>query len=161
MVELVVGLVALMVIFSALLLFARLGDRHTRAMIEARAKAGQYAMSDIYMLESPGPQFIYNWDEGADKKRYSADDKAQAADPTLAAAVLVNPSKPRDLEGRVPDNQISALSSGSLLSGMNLVHGHEKTEAIELFPLEQHLLYGADSVRVEADVWLSWTKDLQ
>lgn len=161
MVELVVGMVALLVIFSALLLVARLGDRHTHAMIEARAEAGQYAMSDIYMLESPGPQFIYDWDEGPDGRRHSADDRPQSADPTLAATVLVNPSKPREIELLVPGNQVSALSSGSLLSGMHLVHGLERTEELPLSALEQHLIYGAESVRVEANVWLSWTKDLQ
>lgn len=160
LVEIIVALVGLLVVFTAVLTLARLGFARTNVMLHAREQAGQYAMAATPVSESPGPQFIQDWQEGPDDRRHSSDDQAQAADPTLAARILVDPAKPVDLETRLPDNEISALAGASLLQGFNLVHARATTNNIQLMPAVRHLYYNTDSISIDGDVFMVWTSGI-
>lgn len=157
----IVGLVALLVVFAGILQLSILGFEQSRTLLDARAKAGQYALADVYSLESPGPRFIQDWTEGDDRSRHSADDTATAADPTMAARILANPSHPSQLNGYLPGNEISQLSDSSLLAGFDLVTAREHSEYIQLLPAVRHLLYDRESIRLEADACLAWTKGIR
>ena len=161
MVEMIVGLVALLVVFAGIVQLAIIGFAQNQTLLEARAKAGQYALSDVYSLESPGPRFIQDWSEGGDDSRHSADDTATSADPTMAARMLTGPSHPDRLDLLVPDNAVSELADSSLLAGFDLVSARERSEPIELLPAVRHLLYDSETIRLQADACLAWTKGIR
>lgn len=161
MVEMIVGLVALLVVFAGIVQLSILGFEQSLTLLNARAKAGQYALADVYSVETPGPRFIQDWDAGDDTSRHSVDDVATAADPTMAARILTDPSHPNRLNGYLPDNEISQLANSSLLAGFDLVTARERSDTILLLPAVRHLLYDSDSIRLEADACLSWTKGIR
>ena len=156
----VVGLVAILVLFAGLLQIADLGFQHTNAMIAARTTAGQHAMGDTFISDAPGPQFIQDWNPGPDKKTHSADDQVIGIDPSTAVKMIVDPAKPDDLQAAVKGNQISALNTGSLIMGFDFVHGRQQSPNIQLTPIIRHIVYGTDTMRVQGDAWLVWSKGI-
>lgn len=160
LVELIVALVGLLVVFTAVLTLAHLGFSRTHVMIKAREQAGQYAMAPVPVSEAPGAQFIQDWQTGPDSRSHSSDDQAQSADPTLAARMLVDPSKPVELEARLPDNEISALTSASLLQGFNILHARVSTNNIQLMPAVRNLYYNKADLSIDGDVFMVWTSGI-
>ena len=160
LVEMIVGLVGILVVFSGLLTIAHLGYAQSNVMIQARRTAGEYAMGLSYASEAPNSYFILDWTAGQDQKKFSADDKLQPADPTAAVSQLVDPSKPSDLKSRIGDNAISSLSSSSILDGFHLVHARAVTNHISLLPAAQHLIYNSENILINGDVTLTWTRGL-
>ncbi len=161
-IEMVVGLVAILVLVAGLLQLGRLGHEHTQLMMEAREEAGQYAMSDQYALEAPEPQYLYNWSEGGDGRRHSRDDRPlYALSQDVSDEVLVH-AKPGELANRVGDNLVSAAyANEAILESFRLVHGRDKSDDIPLYPVIRSLVYNADSIQLESDVWLTWARDIE
>jgi len=160
MVEMTVALVGILVIFAGLLTLARLGNARTALMLKARDEAGQFAMADAQVTEAPNPQFILDWTPGPDQRKHSSDDRAQYADPSVAIAVLVNPSKPDLLETYVPDNNISELGSSAFMDSIGLVHARATSNDIPLMPVVRHLIYNTDELRIDADVTMTWSRGI-
>lgn len=161
LVEMIVGLVALLVIFAGLLQIARLGDEQTKVMLNARERSGSLAMGNSFFSDAPGAQFINDWRPGPDGKKHSVDDEIVAGSPTAATRAIVDPSKPNDLDTFVPGNEVSKLNSQSILAGFNICQGRDKSPNITLDPLIQHLIYGATSIRLQGDAFLVWSKNIQ
>lgn len=161
LVEMVAGLVAILVVFAGLVQIGRLGRAHTQAMMDARAEAGTFAASDQYVMQSPAPQYLYNWSEGGDDRRHSRDDRPLFA---LANAVrddIMAHGRPEDLATRIGENILSeAYANEAVMDSFQLVHGREESDEIELFPVVRELLYDQPSLRMEGDVWLGWTRGL-
>ena len=68
-------------------------------------------------------------------------------------------AQPADLGSRVPTNHISALATTPvLIDEFYLTHGHIKSEPVPLLPVIRSLLYDAESIEVQADSWLVWTR---
>lgn len=156
-VETMVGLVALVVLIAGLLQVASLAEKHTQAMNAARKEAAQLAMTDLTLFFTP--DFIKDWQEGGDTKRYTKDDTSTAGDLYAFENVIV--SKAADAAGwtlidSIPGNDISAIHSGIPQAALGLVNGHEEAE-VDLLPAFQSLIYDAPSITVEGDVWLTQT----
>jgi hypothetical protein len=160
LIEMMVGLVGLLVVFTGLLTIAHMGYAQSNVMMQARRAAGEYAMAQAYVTEAPSPYFILDWTSGQDQKKFSSDDKMQTGDPTEAVRKIVDPAKPDELEARISDNAISSLGSSSLLDGFHLVHARVSTNHISLLPAAQHLFYKSDNVHIDGDVTLTWTRGI-
>lgn len=161
-VELVVGLVAILVLVAGLLQLGRLAHAHTQAMMEARAEAGTFAMSQTYATQGPAPQYLYSWSDGPDGREHSRDDKPLYALPTDVRDEVLVHAKPEDLGGAAGDNPVTeAYDSGAVMDSFQLVHGHEESEDIPLYPVVRSLLYNAESIKLEGDVWLTWARSLE
>ncbi len=162
MIELMIALVALMAVFAGMLQIARLGQARSAALQDARREAGRFALAETYAVEMPGPQFLYGWQAGGDGRTHSADDQAVQASTRLVETGLLSPARPGDLDARVPGNAVSGLQNISpLVNGLDLVHGREQTDDIPLYPVVRHLLYDAESIRITADAWLTWTRGVE
>lgn len=162
LVEMVVGLVAILVLVAGLLQLGQLARAHTAALMEARAEAGAFAMSPTFAQQAPAPQYLYDWSAGEDGRTHSRDDRAlYALSDDVRDDVLAH-AKPGPLGGYVGGNQVSAAyESEALLDSFRLVHGREESEDLPLFPVVRTLLYDAESIRLEADVWLTWARAIE
>ena len=156
--ELVVGLIAMVVLFMGMLQIQALARAHTRALSGAREEAGADAIAGSYMLRHGQPRFIQDWQAGPDQARYSQDDVAQPANPGGSVQGIVRYAHPADLRVYVPTNPVSDMAdSGRVLTDMYLTHGHEASDSIPLYPIIRSLVYGASDIQMQGNAWLTWT----
>ena len=161
LIETVIALVALLAVVAALVELSRLGRLRTEALMEARREAGEQAMSPGYTRPNPDPRFIYQWSEGGDNRSYSADDVAWTASSQPVSDGLLAPAHPGDLATRVPGNRLSELQSlDPVVQGFDLVRGDETSPELELLPVVRRLLYDRDSIRIDAEAWMTWTQEI-
>lgn len=158
--ELVVGLVALLVVFVGILQIGRLAAERNRTLAAARGEAASDAMGPAYLLQLPGPDLIRDWDRGPDNRSHSRDDRATAASWQHVAAIVQH-AEPQDLDARLPGNPVTTFGSAGAAGGMDLVHGLVQSDEIPLLPVVRHLLYDAPSLRFEEHVWLVWCEGLR
>lgn len=161
LVELITGLVGLLVLTAVLLQLGRIGLAHSEAMANARGQAGAYAMNDTYILALPEPLLIYDWDEGPDGRRHSQDDQAiQTSADALVDDILIHAHQ-SELAIAQPGNAVSSIiNSETWLDELHLVHGQDSSGSIPLLPVVRSLIYDTDSIQVDTDVWLTWTRGL-
>jgi hypothetical protein len=156
--ELVVGLIALLVVFMGMLQIQYLARAHTRVLIDARAQAGQNALANI----KPPPSallWISDWQAGSDNIRYSRDDLAVENNNNRMAVSsrIVAPAFPSMLQIYAPANALStAATPDGLVNELPLWHGLG-SRVVGIFPLIHTLVYGVDSIQVQGDAWLTWT----
>ena len=165
MVELLVGLVVLVVLFAGLLQVASLSKTHNETMVVARRKAGALAMLEpsggIFTLS---PDYIRDWHEGSDQKRHTKDDVFTDADPVLFENTIVEKAAGTPYEWQIldgaPTNGVVFLHGNiNPESTFGLLKGHDSQNVL-LLPGVRSLLYKADSIDVECDVWMTWTKGI-
>jgi hypothetical protein len=161
-VELMVGLVALLVLIAALLQVASLSSAHDATMVEARRQAGELAMMDA----EPAfvPDYILDWHAGPDTKRYTRDDTFTTADPAQFKGTIIDKaaadSTGWDRIDAVPNNRISRIhGSGMPQTELGFVKGTASTN-VDLLPVIQSLVYAADSITMETETWMTWTKGI-
>ena len=161
LVELITGLVGLLVLTAVLLQIGRIGLEHSQAMAEARGQAGAYAMDDTYTLALPEPLLIYDWDEGPDTRRHSQDDQPILSNADALMDNILTHTHPSELSVARPGNAFSSIvNSEAWIEELHLVHGQAGTATIPLLPVVRSLIYNADSIQVDTDVWLTWTRGL-
>jgi len=162
MIELIVGLVAILALLAGLLQVASLTKTHTDTMVEARREAGELAMLDLELMMDP--DYIRDWREGPDTKRYTRDDISTSADSVIFDDTIVEKAS-ADSDGweilrEVPDNRLSRLHDNlDPVSCFGLVRGYDK-KSVDLISAVQSLLYRADTIDVECEVWMTWTKGI-
>lgn len=165
LVEVMIGIVAIMVLVSAILQIALMTKAHTDVMVKARAKAGSLAMTDL----APGmnlisnPDFIRDWDEGNDGRRLSKDDEFFTGDVDSFQGTIVN-SSVHDPSGwyvidSAPDNRVSLLHSDPMVvNSLGLVRGTASETLSLSLPAFRQLIYKADSIELEANAWMTLCK---
>jgi hypothetical protein len=162
MVELIVGLVAILALFAGMLQLAKLSTAQTDTLSKAREEAGSLAMSTVPL--SSDADYIKFWEKGPDDRRYSVDDTHTEGNSAAFVGTVVSKAA-RDNAAwgvlrSVPRNDILSLQSSPLpASQFGLVDGTESA-TIPLLPVVKHLLYDADSITVESKVWMPWMKEL-
>ncbi len=157
-VELVVGLIAIVVLFMGMLQIQRLAREHTQVLSAARQQAGQDALAGAYVLRGDLPKFIHDWQPGPDGAQYSQDDVAQLDNPGTVSMSIAQPARPADLAVYVPNNMVSQeANAGSVLTDFFFVHGHDQSTPVQFYPIIRSAVYGADEVTMQAQAWLTWT----
>jgi len=162
MIEVMVGLVALIVLISGLLQVASLTRARTDAMATARDEAGGLAMLDSPV--SDFPDYIYEIGVGDDERSYSYDDEVSHANAGLFESEImdhtVSESGEWDVLEEVPNTTFYDLH-GNLTpaAAFGLVKG-DASETVTLLPAVRSLLYRADEIDVECDVWMTWTRGI-
>lgn len=161
LIEMTVALVVIVVLFAALLQIGSLSRAHLATINEARGMAGMAAVSDTYQSISPSASLIAGWSEGDDGVRYSRDDQSIPAGTAAWRQQILPVAHPTELESRVPGNRISALMvKDPLAEELEFVRGHAQSRPVPLLPVVRHLLYSADSVRLESDSVTVWQRGL-
>ncbi len=162
MIEVMVGLVALIVLIAGLLQVASLTRARTDAMVAARDEAGGLAMLDAPISELP--DYIYQIDAGPDGRTYSYDDETSTANPAAFDAVIVDQAVSEADEWEVlealPTSPFADLHGSLAPAGaFGLLKG-DASETVTLLPAVRSLLYRADEIDVECDVWMTWTRGI-
>ena len=164
--ELVMGLIALVVVFMGMLLIQSLGVMHTQTLMAARLEAGKDALSDQYICRYSSPQWISTWKAAAGQDTYSAHDLPIFGSPNNVASVIGAYAQPSQLQGYLPQSTTvtyfkNAAVPDSLLSDFFLTHGQAITnQPLTAFPFIQWLpAYqnsGSGSIQMQGNAWLTW-----
>lgn len=160
-VEMLIGIVALLVLIAGLLQVATLSSGQTATMVQARYLAGKASMEDP---EASTPDYIKNWQVGPDGKRYTADDVSTPADTAAFESTIIGKASPDafgwTLIDSVPKNELSVIhKSGTPQNEFGFVEGTDSTN-VDLLPVIQSLVYRADSIKISSDVWMTCTKGI-
>ncbi len=160
MVELAVGLVAMIVLLGALIQIGRLVQARSRTMMEARAAAGALGLAATNVAGALGGDYIYNWHAGRDGRAYTRDDVPLAA--TGAAAAVQAAVAASGMAGvpAPPANPFNGLAAGvHPAQDFALVHGAE-SESVEVLPVVRQLVYNDDAIAVSSSAWLVWMEGI-
>lgn len=162
MVEIVVGLLAMVVLIAGLLQISSLTRAQTDAMAAARQEVGTLLFGEHPV--SALPDYIAAIGPGPDNRSYSYDDTSTSADPAAFQHVIMDQAvhDPADWDvlDTVPDNAFSALHDAAApVNEFGLLKG-DASETVSLIPAVRGLLYRADEIEVECDVWMTWTRGI-
>jgi hypothetical protein len=136
----------------------------TETMTEARENAAEDMMIDVDPLSFS--DYIKDWQTGGDEKQITADDVHDTANPFDLQDRIVEKSASSPEEWAVldalEDNQLSNLHGSAVPnSAFGLIEGRAETrEPIGMIPAVRHLFYNADSVDIECEAWMIWTKGI-
>lgn len=168
MTEVLIGLIAIMVVVSSILQIASMTRAHTDVMIDARKEVAELCMFDL----APGMDFltdadyIRDWYEGNDQMRLSRDDEHDSGDAASFQMLIADPTAPDPSDWSIidsaPNNRISRLRSDPLvINSLGLVKGSSSESAqLDMLPAFRHMVYAADSIDVEATVWMTLCKGI-
>ena len=160
--ELAIMLVAVLVIVAGLIQIGWLSLAHLDAIHEARGLAAQYAMSETYQSMLPSARWIQEWDEGRDRRRYSRDDVAVIGSSHVLRQFVLPVARPDDLRQRLPQNRISRLQYAEQpVEEFEMVRASAESRPVPLLPVVRHLLYRADTIRLESEAVLVWTRGIE
>ncbi len=158
-VEFAVCLIVVVVVITGLIQIGLLGYHHTQTMIEAREEAGEAAMLEIGLSEE-SPEYLVNWEEGGDERKYSPDDEPVQGNVGYLQSRILAHAQPSDLSSYLPNNEISLLADSPLPHyEMGLVSGTDD-RTLDLLPGFSHLISGSDSIEVKSKVWMTRTKGI-
>ncbi len=151
--ELLIGIIAFLVLLSAILQITSLSNAMTETSRTARAEAGTRAMSDIETLYPAS--YIRNWQEGRDGKAYTRDDIEMGGGIGPANAILYYalPDSPS------PGTTEFAMENFPPYRSFGLYRASD-TRSVPLLPAVRELLYKKDAINVESTVWMTWTKGI-
>lgn len=157
--ELVAGLIAIVVLIMGMLLIQTLARTHTGTLNKARAQAGQDAITTPYIQRYNVPAWISDWKTTPGKHIYSQGEQPVLGNPGLVTDGIVAHAHPSDLSTYAPGNEISiAANANGLVDELYLTHGRDKgTVDLTYFPIIRHVVYGADTIQMQSDAWLTWT----
>ena len=162
MVELLVGLIAVLVVSAGLLQLTSLCTAQTEAIVEARRSVGLRSISDVPIAASP--QYIRFWREGADGYRYSADDTTTRADPQAFQTMFVQRAvrDPADwtVVDAIPGNPLTSLRGNPMPVTQFGLLGEREDRTIPVIPIVQRLLYDANTIEIRCESWMTWTREI-
>ena len=154
MLEFIVGIVGMLALLAGLLQLVTLANAHL-----ARRNAGRLALSN--QLVRDNPDYIRTWHAGADERTYSRDDDYNHANPNVFRAyfperVVGRPDDWRVMEA-VPHNPIADIRDApDPADAFGMVSDREYRN-VPLLPAVRHLLYRADRLEIESEVWMTAT----
>lgn len=163
--ELVVGLIALVVVFMGMLLVQQLGVMHTRTLMAARLEAGKNALNNVDPSEPP--KWLKSWKAAKGMDTYSAHDVPDFGSPNEVSATVVSYANPSALSGYLPGSTnvpffVAASDPNSTLDSLCLTCGQASTnQPLDALPFI-HWLLGYEngdtsSILLKSEVWLTQT----
>lgn len=155
--EFVVAIVGVVLIVAAMIQFGLLEVSHTKALQEARKQAGEHALQPI--LGGPAPSYIQAWDKGPDGSNFSSDDASTDGNIFLFQIALVNAAHTLEIMNYVPDNMISLLHFFPYEVMDGLQNGSFEEDQ-PVMPIMEEMVFGADTLTVKADVWMTAMGDI-
>ncbi len=161
LIEMTVALVAILAILAALLQIGILSRVHLETINEARGHAAQYAIGDTYQSMTPSAQIIQSWSEGDDNRRYSRDDASAIGSGLFLRQNVLPVGRPDQLQHYVPGNRFYRLQyNDPIAEEFEFVRGTYESDPVPLLPVVRHLLYNAETIRLESESVTVWTKGI-
>ena len=160
-IEMVVCLLALIVIIGALLQVTSLGKTQTITLLNARRAAAEQALTSVQNEITLNATLIRDWNDGADKKPYTADDTSTPGDATAFSDKIVEKTSPDGngwmTLGQAPNDAVISLrGSAAAVSQFGLVEGSDSA-TVKMLPIVQKLIYAADHIDIKCEVWMTKT----
>lgn len=156
MVELAVGLLAMMALLGALIQIGRLAHARSRTMMEARAAAGALSLAGTNTPGITGGEYIYNWHIGRDGRAYTRDDvpltangNAEAVQAAVTAFGVAEAPSP-------PINPFRHLAAGVHPGRDFALVNSAESESVDVLSVVRRLMYNNDTVVVSSRVWMVW-----
>ncbi len=162
MIEIIVGLVAMVVLISGLIQIVSFTRAQTDVIIEAREMAGEMAFQDMPISAFAG--YIQDIEVGPDGRTYSSDDTTTDADASLFEAEivgqLVSQSEEWDTLDNLPTSPFSSLHESDVpFTEFGLLRG-SASASVPTDPAVRHLLYDAAEIEIACEVWTTWTRGI-
>ncbi len=162
LIELMVGLVALIVLIAGIVQVAGLTRIQTDALVEARREVGNRVFLDAPVSELP--DFIEDITAGQDQRTYSSDDVRTSADPTAfrstIAARAAGGASEWSVLNSLPSSPFSDLYNASTpVTEFGLLQG-DASASVATIPAVQSLLYDSPEIEINCEVWMTWTKGI-
>ena len=161
LIEVCVGLIAIMALVAGMIQIGHLAKVHTDTMVEARKEAGAFAVADFPFVAPP--KYISEWEAGDDEKRHTADDQSSDGDAFALKNIIVGKAVSQADEWEHMEEKPNGINDLRYAGNPAVVFGMVKGEASEscdLLPAARKLFYNAESIDVEHKVWTTWTKGL-
>jgi hypothetical protein len=143
-----------------------LSKADSTVMMHARQEAGRWAMLDVGADAQLASDALYVGEPqvGRDGKPYTSDDQLAPGNSIPFRENIVKKSTTGDAGwafiARSPSDRLTLLRDSAFPAALfGLTHGHDEA-TLRTLPAVRSLIYRADDVKVEADVWLTWTKGL-
>lgn len=165
LVEFAVAMISILVLMAGLLQMSTLAAKRAEVMVNARREAALRASADMGndVDVISDAEYIRDWYPGSDNAQYTYDDRATHGDQLSFEGIIVDKSasdpagwdaitKTQSRIGRLRVNPQPVTCFG-------LVKGSDK-KAVEIIPAVRDLLYKADSLTVQADVYMTWRKGI-
>lgn len=162
MVEMLIGLVALVVLIAIMAQLGSLVQAQHESMRQARARAGALAFQPAPV--SASARFIGATDVGEDGVPYTRDDVFRTGDPAaFQRAVFVTPAgEPngwRLLDPHPNQALMRVRNAENPAAVFGLLRG-EASVSVTLLPAVRHLLYRRDSLQIQDAVWMPWIRGI-
>jgi len=161
MIEMVVGLLAMMLLMVGLLQIGRFSIAHNRAQLTARERADRQAIQPTYTPPMAQPVYMRDWDEGVDGVRYTQHDvPVLGAAPEVGTEILVHahPAQVSAYTDSQPWNDLQA--SPQVMESLRFVRGFARSAEIPVYPLMQRLVVHDESLSMEQTVWMPWLQGI-
>lgn len=156
LVELTIAMLVIVVIVTGIAEFVRLAGAKGETIAEARAEAGRKAISHGLSI-TRNPDFIRDWEEGADELRHTADDKRLPDSPsrlrTFTDPTVARASDWAYLQDCRNDGMVR-MGSGPFPAGALSMSYAEESRTVELSPAMRDWVVGKESIRVATEVWM-------
>ncbi len=162
LIEVCVCLVGIVVILIAMVELTKISMIHIMTITQARANVASIMQDEIVLF--PTANFLQTWDAGPDGKRYTADDVPVTATVASFHGTTVEKSVPNAAYWSVfadNPNKIVGLHNTSPLVApfFGLLKG-QASETTQLLPGFQRFIYGAETITIQSEAWMTWTKGI-
>lgn len=158
--ELAVALVLLLIILTGILHVSRMARTSLFLQSVLRGKAGERAMDPF--ATSIAAEYISNWDAGADRIEYTADDQPikNSVNLSLTFASLCQHSadSPDDWQyvadhTQLPVSMVQLFNSSFISTAVEMTQEKERLY-VPVDPVIRDLVYGKEDVAIEEEVWM-------
>lgn len=152
-VEFCVGIIAVLAVFGGLFQLAELCKARMNNRVDATERAARASAGDFDGSTSV-PSYISQVTVGDDEYAYSEDDQRIAGDSEEAYRRMVTRMRPDLARIYESGSDIAALGNGyEMRANMGLVRGSAAEYNIPILPVVRRLIYDADNVDLESEVW--------
>jgi len=160
--EVCVCMVGIAVVLLGMLELSRIGMLQTSTMTEARSDVARIMQSDTVLF--PTPDFLQTWEEGADGRRYTADDEAvtTSSDGFYHTTVEESVADPADWDilREAPSPLLTLHDTPAVPAAFFGLLKGEASATTDLLPGFQRLVYDDETITIESEVWMTWTKGI-
>lgn len=161
LVELLVGLLALVLVLMGVLQIGRLAHEHTQILMEAREDVDRVVIDDDFEPLDPPPSYAWGVHVGDDGRDYSQDDVVRIDNPDLIVDNVVAHSTPEELELWLSPTAIEELElSDRFMQAFDLTYEQRSSGIIEFYPIIRNLVAEDDRIKMNRRVWMPWLRGL-
>lgn len=161
LVELCIGLIAILTVFAGIIQIGRMGLARMEARVEATGTASALSMNAASTSFRLIRSYIRQMDEGGDQRSYSLDDVAMPGNRDEMFDTLLAPNQPGMLNSYAPGNILAGIQNPvDMMGETGLVRSTASENNIPVLPIVRKLFIQRNTVDIDVTVWSIRTGDL-